>query len=325
MSSLKQKLLVATAINLVAISSCRHVPHEQPSIATTDVGINLKRLRAHSDVGSPFSRKLQQDNTNTDIDEFDSGIERHSDVAEENEVNHHRDEHDEESHTDHVSTIDNQDVSHEEEDKDDNHHSHDDDHEEHDSLHGEEEEEDDETHHDHDEHDEHDSHSEDTTTTTDHYDQHSSHDDHQGHDEDGEEDEDHHHNKHSSHDETTQEQLLNNADDDGKPWSKVIIASLLINLTSLIGLIFVAWGFATGGDDTFLGSKLLTHNMIPAFAAGALLATCGTCIYQFFAIRSLIFQQLIAQLSHPHSSIFASLESLLDPSRVNFVTNRACC
>ena len=60
---------------------------------------------------------------------------------------------------------------------------------------------------------------------------------------------------------------------DEKPWSEVIVASILINLTSLIGLVFVACGFKSQKKG-FLASNLLTHIIIPSFACGALLATC---------------------------------------------------
>ena len=89
------------------------------------------------------------------------------------------------------------------------------------------------------------------------------HDDHSGHD----------HDDHDDHDHGSETSELRAGD--SKPWSEVILASLLINMTSLIGLLFVVCGLAAKKDSTgFLSSKLLTHNIIPAFAAGALLATC---------------------------------------------------
>jgi hypothetical protein len=60
----------------------------------------------------------------------------------------------------------------------------------------------------------------------------------------------------------------------------MVVASLLINLASLIGLVFVVGSFAL---KTFCVAKTakagqrnwkFTHNVVPSFACGALLATC---------------------------------------------------
>lgn len=65
-----------------------------------------------------------------------------------------------------------------------------------------------------------------------------------------------------------------------KPWGEVIIASLLINLASLIGLVFVVGSFTLNKFCAAKTSKeeqrnwKFTHNIIPSFACGALLATC---------------------------------------------------
>jgi UTP--glucose-1-phosphate uridylyltransferase len=66
--------------------------------------------------------------------------------------------------------------------------------------------------------------------------------------------------------------------DNTKPWGEVIVASLIVNAVTLIGVIFIAgeWlrkiicpTWKSGGDQ----HRLWTHNLIPQFACGALLAT----------------------------------------------------
>jgi zinc transporter ZupT len=65
-------------------------------------------------------------------------------------------------------------------------------------------------------------------------------------------------------------------DHDEKPWGKVIVASLIINLVSFSGLFFVVFGTFTrkhyGPSLKHKGWKF-TSNIIPSFACGALLAT----------------------------------------------------
>jgi hypothetical protein len=67
-----------------------------------------------------------------------------------------------------------------------------------------------------------------------------------------------------------------------KPWGEVLVTSLLINLVSLVGLVFVVVGVATkkwfkkrSANSQNVFDWKFTTNMIPSFACGALLAT--TC------------------------------------------------
>jgi hypothetical protein len=67
-----------------------------------------------------------------------------------------------------------------------------------------------------------------------------------------------------------------------KPWGEVLVASLIINLVSLVGLVFVVAGVATkkwcknrSADSQNVFDWKFTTNMIPSFACGALIAT--TC------------------------------------------------
>jgi zinc transporter ZupT len=72
---------------------------------------------------------------------------------------------------------------------------------------------------------------------------------------------------------------------DDKPWGEVILAALLINLASLVGLVVFLGGFATrklcrrpeSKDAKARGWKF-TDNMVPSFACGALMATCAFLI-----------------------------------------------
>jgi zinc transporter ZupT len=92
------------------------------------------------------------------------------------------------------------------------------------------------------------------------------------------EDEDHEDEDHE--DEDHDEDHEDHADDENKPWGEVIVAALLINLASLIGLVFIVGSFAS---KKFLKAGVasekepfkwnFTHNIIPSFACGALLAT----------------------------------------------------
>jgi zinc transporter ZupT len=99
-------------------------------------------------------------------------------------------------------------------------------------------------------------------------------------------------------------ELHNDAASHHDPWLEVIIAALLINMTTLIGVVILTGKFcfnrftakseqdavgSTGGDDqtkTALGSWKFTSNIIPSFAAGALLATCSFLMFPeaFFMI-----------------------------------------
>jgi zinc transporter ZupT len=94
------------------------------------------------------------------------------------------------------------------------------------------------------------------------------HDDHDDHDDEGHEDEDHE--EHAEHDD--------------KPWSEVIIASLLVNLVTLSGLAvlsgeFLLKSFCKSSRKEGAESRWkFTQNIIPSFACGALLATCAFLI-----------------------------------------------
>jgi NAD-dependent dihydropyrimidine dehydrogenase PreA subunit len=86
---------------------------------------------------------------------------------------------------------------------------------------------------------------------------------------------------HDDHDDHDEEEHGDEGDEslEEKPWGAVILTSLLINLTSLSGLVVVVLGVATkkwytrdvNKEDRF--DWKFTHNMIPSFACGALIAT----------------------------------------------------
>jgi hypothetical protein len=80
-----------------------------------------------------------------------------------------------------------------------------------------------------------------------------------------------------------------------KPWGVVLLTSLLINLVSLVGLVFVVAGVATkkwyknrSADSQNTFNWKFTTNIIPSFACGALLAT--TCF--------LIVPEAIEMINH---------------------------
>lgn len=92
-------------------------------------------------------------------------------------------------------------------------------------------------------------------------------------------DEDHDEHGDEDHDEHGDEDHDEHGDKD-KPWGEVIVASLLINLASLIGVFFLVGSFASkkylkpgmAGENDRHNWKF-AHNIIPSFACGALLAT----------------------------------------------------
>jgi len=87
----------------------------------------------------------------------------------------------------------------------------------------------------------------------------------------------HDHGSHEGDDHGTSSTSLASSQGD-KPWGEVILAALLINLVTLIGLLFLSGRWVA---STFFGASLkgsdskwkLTSNIIPSFATGALLAT----------------------------------------------------
>jgi zinc transporter ZupT len=112
----------------------------------------------------------------------------------------------------------------------------------------------------------------------DHEDEDHEDEDHEDEDhEDGDhEDEDHEDEDHESHNEASE------IHSDEKPWSEVIIASLLVNLATLAGLVVLSGKFLTKicckSRATPSSSSRWTQNIIPSFACGALLATCAFLI-----------------------------------------------
>lgn len=100
------------------------------------------------------------------------------------------------------------------------------------------------------------------------------HDDEDHDDEDEDHDHDHDHNDTSS----SSSAFLGSETDDDKPWGDVIVASLLINMVTLMGVFFVTGEFVAKHickrDVAHSPAyHAFTHNIIPSFACGALLAT----------------------------------------------------
>jgi zinc transporter ZupT len=85
------------------------------------------------------------------------------------------------------------------------------------------------------------------------------------------------HEDHAEHDEASEQR-------DQKPWSEVIIASLLINLVTLSGLVVLSGEFLckifckSSRKESSESRWKFTQNVIPSFACGALLATCAFLI-----------------------------------------------
>jgi hypothetical protein len=113
------------------------------------------------------------------------------------------------------------------------------------------------------------------------------HHDEEGEDHHDEEGEDHHDDEHQDdhddeHDHGSDASLfMDNHDDDDssdKPWGEVIVASILINLVTLVGVIFLTGEVLAKhvfkrdvANSPYYYA--FTHNIIPSFACGALLAT----------------------------------------------------
>ena len=187
----------------------------------------------------------------------------------------------------------------EEEEGEEHNHDHDDEEEEH-----EEGDEDEEHDHDHEEGEEHEHHEDEEGEDHDH--------DHQEGEEDGEE-HDHDHDDEHDHDEgvdgvTSEFETFENSANESKPWGPVILATFLVNLATLIGLIVLiptvlrskiccgslkrqarryTQSFTKSAAATALGTAAATGGTkkrgggghgrlidiaIPSFAAGALLA-----------------------------------------------------
>jgi zinc transporter ZupT len=85
------------------------------------------------------------------------------------------------------------------------------------------------------------------------------------------------HEDHAEYDEASEQR-------DQKPWSEVIIASLLINLVTLSGLVVLSGEFLckifckSSRKESSESRWKFTQNVIPSFACGALLATCAFLI-----------------------------------------------
>jgi zinc transporter ZupT len=106
--------------------------------------------------------------------------------------------------------------------------------------------------------------------------------DHDEHEEEGEEHEEHEGEDHDEH----EEEASHSEENAGKkkPWLEVIVTSLVINMASLSGLIVVIlsvgaeklglWRVSNPGMAQPKFDWQFTHNIIPSFACGALLATC---------------------------------------------------
>lgn len=88
------------------------------------------------------------------------------------------------------------------------------------------------------------------------------------------------HDGHDGHDDHDSEASLfmDSSEDDSKPWGEVIVASILINLGTLVGVVFLTGEVLAKhvfkrdvAHSPYYHS--FTHNIIPSFACGALLAT----------------------------------------------------
>ena len=105
------------------------------------------------------------------------------------------------------------------------------------------------------------------------HDDHAEEDDHDDH---AEEEDDHDHEEDSS---TTTNSELAEEGSASKPWGEVIVAALLINLITLVGVLFLSGEFVAKrvfqNEDIASSTyyHTFTHNIIPSFACGALLAT----------------------------------------------------
>jgi hypothetical protein len=130
--------------------------------------------------------------------------------------------------------------------------------------------------------DEHDDEHEDEHHDDEHEDEH--HDDeHEDEHHDDEHEDEHHDDEHDDehdHGSEASSSFLDDHDDHSsdKPWGEVIVASILINLVTLSGVIFVTGEMVAKHvfKRDVAHSKFyhaFTHNIIPSFACGALLAT----------------------------------------------------
>lgn len=94
----------------------------------------------------------------------------------------------------------------------------------------------------------------------------------------GQHDDDEHHDDEEHHDDDEHQDEEEYASAQDKPWGEVILASLLINLVTLTGVVFITGEFVAKHvfkrpvvhTPQFIA---FTHNVVPSFACGALLAT----------------------------------------------------
>ena len=97
----------------------------------------------------------------------------------------------------------------------------------------------------------------------------------EGHEEEGHEEEGHEHeeegHEHEGEEGHEHEGEEGHDDNEGKPWGLVILASLIVNIVTLSGVIFLIPAFRRALDSKE-GNKS-ADILIPAFAAGAIIAT----------------------------------------------------
>jgi len=217
-----------------------------------EVKANTRRLQAATEEEDHADGDEDEEHVDEVHEDEDHGDEEHGDEEHEDE------EHEDEEHGD---------EEHEDEEHEDEEHGD----EEHEDEEHEDEEHGDEEHEDHGDEDE-ESHLLDEGDTHDDHDDHSGHDDHDDH---GEEAFD----SFSSANENVEEKL---------PWGQVIGATLLVNLASLSGCLIIALTALHRGllqrkgenpSDSAVGHGKLFDICIPAFAAGALIATAVFLIF----------------------------------------------
>merc|ERR1711935_872434 len=97
-----------------------------------------------------------------------------------------------------------------------------------------------------------------------------------------------------------------------KPWAEVIVTSLIVNLATLIGVVFVGamWlvkKFFPGWEADKATSILWIEVLIPMFACGALLATTFFILFPESYLMVLAqFTEIDPHAGHDHRRILAS-------------------